>query len=239
MHKNLKLAAMVLGMLLSVFFTIDLFVFPLVQGKFSRKIIMPDLRDLDSAAAVKLLGENGITVGEVGSAYHEDVPFGYVISQMPFPGQIIKRQRRVRFTLSLGQELVMVPELKELSPSQASDTLQRLGLRLGKTRESYGERMTPGAIIASSPPAGSSMPKGGVVDITISQSSLTGKTYIPDFTDMSFQAAKHLRAKLHLRIREATTRKDPELLPGTVMEQSIKAGTRVDRGTHIDFVVSE
>jgi serine/threonine-protein kinase len=175
----------------------------------------------------------------VDSAFHEDVPAGYVISQLPFPGQVIKRQRRVRFTLSLGEELVTVPELKELSPSQASDTLQRLGLRLGKTLESYSARMTPGAIIASSPPAGSSMPKGGLVDITISQSSLTGKTYMPDFKDMSFQAAQTLLAKLHLRMGEATYRKHPELVPGTVMEQSHKAGTRVDRGTHIDFVVSE
>jgi serine/threonine-protein kinase len=239
LHSVLLIILITALFLLLVFFTTDLFIFPIFQGKFSRKVVMPDIRDLDSLTAVNFLSQEGLSLGPISHAYHESVPEGHIIYQIPFPGHVIKKKRRVRFTLSLGEELIVVPDLMELSPSQASDTLQALGLHLGATREVYGERKTPGTIIKSDPPAGSSIPRGGTVDITITQSGLTGKTYVPDFVKVSLEKAKKKLKKYSLKLGQVSYRKAPDLLPGTVLEQSIRPGSSVNRGTYIDFVASE
>ena len=230
------------ALLLALFIAVgDLFVIPLAQGKFSEKVLMPEIRDLDSASARALLKQTGLEVSEVKFAYHESVPFSHVIHQQPAPGTRLKPNRRVKFTLSLGEELIIIPDLKELSPSQASDTLQKLGLRLGEIREIYvgNERTTPGTIISSNPPLGGSLPRGGMVSITISQSSLMGRTFVPDLVHVSLEQARKMLAKQHLKLRQVTAARDPEMLPGTVLKQSVEAGAEVDQGIFIDVVVSE
>lgn len=217
----------------------DLFVIPFIQGKFAAKAVMPDLRDQDSASAAGLLASAGLTVGEVQRVFHESVPSGRVIKQQPLPGVRLKPSRRVKFTLSLGEEMVVLPNLRSLSPTQAGDTLQKLGLRLGEIKEVYGGEQSPGTITSSNPPSGGSVARGGTVSITISQNSLTGRTFVPDFVRLSLEQAKKALAKYHLRLRQVSGERDPEMLPGTVLRQSVEAGSEVDRGTFIDFTVSE
>jgi serine/threonine-protein kinase len=225
-------------LVLGVFAT-DLFILPFFQGKFYGKVAMPDLRGLDSATALQKLAGAGLAMSGVDHVYSATESRGRVLQQNPFPGQELKRQRRVHLTLSLGQELITVPVLRELSPSQASDTLQRLGLRLGETREVFGAFLTPGTIISSTPRAGKKAPRNSAVDIAISQTSVTGQTYVPDFQNVSFDQAKALLVKYALKLRQVIPKREPDLVPGTVVDQSIKAGSRVDRETLIDFTVSE
>jgi eukaryotic-like serine/threonine-protein kinase len=225
--------------LIVALFIADLFVLPFVQGKFSPKVKMPDLRQLDSSSAAAVLGKNGFTLGETARAYNDSVPFGRVICQVPAAGEEVKKKRRVRFTLSLGREMVAMPNLRDLSPSEASDTLQRIGLHLGETREIQSDRLTPGAIISTSPAPGKRVPRGSVVNITISQNNQMGQTYVPDFQNVALEQAKTMLLKSSLRLRQISTRTMPDMLPRTILEQSLKAGSRVDRETFIDFVVSE
>jgi len=220
-------------------FAADLLIIPFLEGKFFNKIAIPELRDLDSAAACSQLTGKGLAVGDIHRGFSMSARSGAVMYQTPFAGQIVKKGRRVSFVLSAGQEMATVPNLRELSPSQASDTLQRLGLRLGETKEVYSQRWTPGSIIHSNPAAGDSVPRGSVVDITISQNSITGKTYVPDFVNLSLEQTREMARKYELALRRTSYRTESELVPGTVLEQSIKAGSKVDKGTFIDLVVSQ
>ena len=200
---------------------------------------MPDLRGIDSASALKVLSDARLEVSGVDHQFSAVEPRSYVVIQTPAPGEEVKHRRRVHLTLSLGQELIRIPDLRELSPSQAGDTLQRLGLRLGDTHEVFGAGMTPGTIIGTTPRAGKKAPRGSMVDITISQNSMTGQTYVPDFQNMSLESARRLLAKYSLRLRQVFPKGTPDLVPGTVLSQSVKAGSRVDKETFIDLTVSE
>lgn len=217
----------------------DLFVLPFIQGKLSPKVQMPSIVGLDSAAAAALLLKEGFKTGEIERANNDSVAAGRVVRQVPLPGEEVKKKRHIRYTLSLGREMVTVPDLTELSPAQAGDTLQRLGLRLGEVNEEYRGDRTPGAIIASRPGAGRRVPRGGTIHLTISQNRLTGETYIPDFLNLSLDEARQNIVKAGLRLRQVDVRRAPEVLPRTVLEQSIKAGTRVEKETFIDLVVAE
>jgi len=230
--------------LISVFcvlliFAGDLFVLPFIQGKFTARVPMPSIVGLDSTAAVQLLISSGFKVGEVERMNNDSVKVGRVICQTPLPGEEVKKKRHIRFVLSLGHEMVRVPSLTDLSPSQAGDSLQRLGLRLGEISEVFQADLTPGAIIASSPSAGHRVPRGSMVNITISQNNLTGETYVPDFVNTSIDEARALLAKCGLRMQQLTSRKVANVLPRTILEQSVKAGTLVEKETFIDFVVAE
>jgi len=221
-------------------FVTDLFVLPAVQGRFHSRILMPDLRDKDSVSALTTLRNAGLKVGEIRHAFHESVPKGCIILQQPESESRLKRNRSVRLTISLGEERVWVPDLRTLSPTQAMDTLQKLGLHLGEIRKDYSrDDATPGTIIASQPPMGGAIKKGGTVHLTIAQSSLTGTTRIPDFARLPLDKARKLLEQAGLILRQVTEEKDADWLPGTVLRQSVEAGSEVDRGTFIDFVVAE
>jgi eukaryotic-like serine/threonine-protein kinase len=225
--------------LILLLFIADLFAFPFLQGKLSPKVLMPDLRSKDSLSAVHLLGEAGFKIGQISHVHNDSIPLGRIVYQLPLAGEEVKKKRHVCFTLSLGREMVMVPNLLELSPSEASDTLQRLGLHLGETKEVVNDRMTPGAIIATVPSSGKRISRGSQVHITISQNSLQGQTYVPDCQNIALEKAKAVLNKASLRLRQVTSQPSPDMLPNTVLSQSIKAGTRVDKGTFIDFIVSD
>ncbi len=203
-------------LLLAALFTADLFVFPFMQGKFSVKVPMPDLRLMDSLSAVKAISKAGLKLGEITRQLNDSVPKGRVVSQIPLPGEEVKEKRRIQIILSLGREMVVVPDLKTLSPSEASDTLQRLGLHLGETREINDDRLTPGSIISTSPVAGRKLLKGGVVNIIISQNNMMNETYVPDCQNVSLEQAKAMLGKAFLRLRQVSYKRTPDVLPRTV-----------------------
>lgn len=224
---------------LTFLFIADLFVFPFLQGKFRLRTHMPDLIRMDSLSAAQTLAKSGFRLSEITRANNDSIPAGRVVSQVPAPGREVKKTRHVRLLFSLGREMITVPNLTDLSPSQAGDTLQRLGLRLGEISEVYSTAMTPGAIMGSTPRAGHRLARGGTVNISISQNNLSGETYVPDLQNTSLDNARETLSRASLRIRQVSTRAAPEILPRTVLEQSLKAGTRVEKETFIDLVVSE
>jgi serine/threonine-protein kinase len=221
------------------FLIIDLLVLPYMQGKFDRTVVVPSLIGKDSSSVVALITEAGLRIGTIDYVYHDKLKKGLVTAQYPFPDYAIKLTRSVGLTLSKGKEYKTVPMLLGLAPLDAADTLQRMGLRLGEVSESFNPGDDQGTIIATSPGFGAVLERGSVVNVTIASSTVGNVGYVPAIVNQTVEEAKRLLQLAGLRVGTIVIKRDDEMLPGTVLQQKIQAGTLVSRGSAIDIAVSE
>jgi len=111
--------------------------------------------------AKKALEERGLKVVE-SSEYSDDIPQGDVISQDPEDGTLFKGDT-VTLTVSLGPELVTVPNVVAYGVDDATATLQDAGFVVDV--ENSSGYIGLGYVFSMDPEAGIKLPKGSTVTI--------------------------------------------------------------------------
>ncbi|MBL8028481.1 MAG: PASTA domain-containing protein [Fibrobacteres bacterium] len=239
MRKFLLLSGYTVLFCAILFLIVDLIVLPYKQGKFSKTVVMPELVGVDSAAAVSLVSSAGLQIGTIEYQYHDKFPKGHVSVQYPFAGHDIKLIRSVTLTLSQGKEYKDVPLLLGLTPLEAADTLQKLGLRLGDVTESYNPGDDQGIILSTNPHSGQRLARGSVVNVTISSNAVGNMAYVPSVINLTIEEGRRLFLLAGLHAGTVTPVADADMLPGTIMSQKIQPGAFIARGSSVDLTVSE
>jgi serine/threonine-protein kinase len=130
---------------------------------------------------------------------------------------------------------VKVPSLKGQSYADASATLKKLDL-VPVEQDVTSSTISPGAVIGSTPAAGSSVPPKS--DVTVTVSSGPSSLSVPSVTGLTVDAATAQLKQLGLKVG-TTTPEDSATVPvGVVVETSPAAGTSVNSGTSIDIKTS-
>ncbi len=151
-------------------------------------------------------------------------------------------------TMNAG--MVSVPMLKGYTLTQARAMLKQLGLKM----EVVAQRHHPnpaGTILAHSPPAGSSTPRGTVVQVSISLGPLqtnlvpapqptpsVDKVKVPKLTYMNILKAKRKIRAAGLKVGRIVYDYDEDVSPNWILRQSPPQGRRVPRGTKVNLVVN-
>ena len=199
---------------------------------------VPDLRDLTEAQAVKLIEELGLTVGDITEEYSRGDDEGLVISQSPRAGSEREKGTAVNLVISLGTEPIEVPDFVDLSLSEATDLIGRLGLELGVVAEEYSETTPEGFVISQSVRVGSRVEQGERVDLVVSLGVESDTVTVPDFIGLYFWEAFELIHTANLGLGWFEEEYDEGVEEGYVISQSLRAGDVVDPGTVIDLVIS-
>ncbi len=119
----------------------------------------------------RLLAEGAkLTVEVVGSVPDPVVKAGEVARQLPLAGARVSPGTRVQLTLSRGL-LSTLPPLVGLPVEQALARLGQLGLRAGHVRHRAEPGVADGVVLASEPPAGSSLGPGAAVDLVVARAA--------------------------------------------------------------------
>ena len=132
-------------------------------------------------------------------------------------------------------ETVQVPRVVGQSVTEAENTLNAAGLRLG-TETAEASDKPEGTILSQDPTAGESLEKGQGVDVVVSGGP--GQTVVPNVVGMTSpeNAAKQLELS-KLKLGNVQTR-DSDQPQGYVLSQSPDQGKNVDVGTSVDITVS-
>jgi serine/threonine-protein kinase len=165
------------------------------------------------------------------------VAAGQVISQTPDAGTTVKEQRVVTIYVSKGGEDLTMPNLKGLSRLSAEDKLKKMGLTIGSVYEKVSDQEV-WTVLDQEPASGKKIQKGQTVDLTISKGKQIKLVNVPDFTGGTLDAAKDRLKQLKLSLGSVTREKSRQA-SGTILHQTPSAGTEVDEGTTIDFVLAE
>jgi eukaryotic-like serine/threonine-protein kinase len=134
-------------------------------------IIVPDYRGL-YFTEVQVNPENfNYQFKVIDSIFDTEKPRGSILSQDPFPGAKVKKNRMVYLTItSMVPEKTMMPELRDLTLRQAQSMLESAGLKLGKLsyitsfdEDAVQNQLFKGRIIK----AGTELDKGSVINLTV------------------------------------------------------------------------
>lgn len=124
-----------------------------------RPRIVPNLLGESESQAEAKLSSMGLGA-KVIQRYSNSVPSGEVIATEPGSGGSVPKGTVITLVVSLGPQMVTVPNLNGDSVGQAARALSRVGLVAGSV---YGP--AGGTVFATIPGAGQSVPVGDVVDL--------------------------------------------------------------------------
>jgi beta-lactam-binding protein with PASTA domain len=134
-------------------------------------IIVPDFRGLYFTDVRSASDNINYQFNVIDSIFDPDKPRGSILSQDPFPGAKVKKNRMVYLTVtSMVPEKTAMPELRDLTLRQAQSMLESAGLKIGRLSyiKSFDEdavqnQFYKGRMIK----AGTELDKGSVINLTV------------------------------------------------------------------------
>jgi serine/threonine-protein kinase len=198
------------------------------DGDSATQVPIPDVAGMTQSEALDALDQFGL-IGSVEGEVNPDVELDLVIRTSPEEGTQVERGSTVTVFVSVGEDQLMVPEVRGLSVVEAEAVLADAGLVVGDTIIYVdGEIQIPsGYVIGTDPGKGMAVEEGAEITLRVS----TGKVMLQDLTGRSQeQAVEYLEANgLFADIEEVQS---ASAVPGTVVGQNPGAGP-VDFGAGV------
>ena len=130
-------------------------------------VVVPDLSNYSGEAADQLLRQ--VSLQPVRrEAHNAEIAIGLVIGQDVPAGSLLPPGSPVTYTVSLGPQLIELPNVTRIPGVIARDRLTAQGLRV-EVREEPSREVDAGFVISQSPNAGLSVPMGSTVTIVVSR----------------------------------------------------------------------
>ena len=135
---------------------------------------VPNLLNYTQEAALQEISNTGgfFEQGNVTSEYSSTVEEGHVISQNPIAGKKAERGTKIDLIISKGEEpkaTVEVPDLHNMTPTEAQAELAKLGLKGENGDSVYDSKVEAGKVASQTPAAGLSAKEGDVVTYHLSK----------------------------------------------------------------------
>jgi serine/threonine-protein kinase len=200
---------------------------------------LPDVVELTVPEATKLLENLGFSAQVTDSVFDANLSKGAVVEQIPYPFTRVKKNRRVYLTVCMGKKPILMPNLFYKSPREAEEILKSYGLILRAKYYEYNDLAVDGVVIGQSYPQGQEIKRGTEINLTISLGPYPVEKTIPELVGNSLAAAKKQLRSLGIAKINIEYEEKENMLPETVIKQSIKSGTKITEEMEISIVVSK
>lgn len=162
---------------------------------------------------------------------------GLVISQGTKAGERVKKNTQIAIVISSGKKAaeVTVPDVTGKDEATAQKELEKVKLVV-ESATAYNDSVEEGKVISTSPAAGTTAKEGDKVTMTVSLGA--EKATVPDLTGMSQSDANAALSSAGLGTGTVDSDYSSNYAAGTVISQGTDAGSKVAKGTTINFVVS-
>jgi serine/threonine-protein kinase len=194
----------------------------------------------------RTLEDAGLILGRQGFSYIEerelsDVTEGLVIRTEPAADELVPQEQLITVVVSGGPDQVSIPSTVINDPVDVARSLlesAEYGLVVTVVEE-VDDAIPVGTVIRTNPPPNTLVARGSAVELVVS--SGPGQVRVPPLVGLSEGQARNLLSEAGLGVGGPTYK---ELAPGdsrdgTVLEQSVRQGTEVDKGTSISIVVGQ
>ena len=188
--------------------------------------------------AIKELDSEGFKGVVFDTVYTSKVDPLTIIDQYPLSGQKVKRGRTIRLKIARQEKMILVPALVGKSRRSAEISLQQLGLQIDTVYQEFNPDYPKGTVAWQFPKQGDQIKKGLGLQITVSQGLPPDFFQVPQLFGLSMKKANSELVKARLNVGKISYQQNEDLVPYTVLDQSIAPGTVLDRYTEIDLIVS-
>jgi serine/threonine-protein kinase len=199
---------------------------------------VPSLANLTSQQAIDAIRAANLTPREDAPRYSDVYSTGLVLDQFPLAGTTVTQTTVVTYAVSLGPDLIDVPNVQRVRAANAQTTLTNLGFQVQVQEEA--STLSEG-FVTRQDPVDVKLAKGETVTIWV---SIGDKVTMPDVTGKTEDEARRLIASAGLTFSFADVQGCDKLGnlcgqygPGQVVSSIPRGGERVARGTAVTIGV--
>ena len=207
------------------------------SGEQTATVPMPDVKGKMVEDARNTLTGLGIK-SEVKYEESDSIDAGVVISANVAVGEDIPVGSTVTLTASSGTAGVEVPGVTEISYEDAENRLKASGFSVTRA-ETWSDTVKEGIVVEQMPEAGSRVPSGTNVTITVSKGPEDQKKRVPNLMGRSEMDGRVEIIEAGLEVGSVSYVFNTEYAEGLICYQSFSQGSYVDEGTQIDLKVSK
>ena len=202
-------------------------------GSSSGTLSVPSVLGQQAQQATSTLTADGFTVKQV-QQNQPGITAGQVFRQTPQPGTSAPRGSTVTIYVEQGGQIT-VPDVRNLSSSDASAKLTQLGLAV-QVQNQPSDSVPADTVINQSPAPGTKAPSGSTVTLTVSTG--TGTVPVPDVTGLSESQAISELQQAGLKVGAVRNQPSDSVQQGNVVSTDPAANTPVPRGTAVTIFLS-
>lgn len=123
---------------------------------------------------------------------------GIVLRQIPGGGEQRRHGSTIRLIFSVGAQKHTMPDLIDMSLIKAQQTLEEIGVKVGKVERKYNNGYRIGAVIAQDPRPGEKVGEGAEVNLVVNE----GTKQLPDLIGKQLNEAERVLRSMGLRVGE-------------------------------------
>ena len=187
--------------------------------------------------AALIVEEGDFKIIEMGEDFSEFAK-GKIYTQLPKPGNIIKRGRVLKVWTSKGEDKITLPDFSRYTLDEARAEAERLGFTI-KNISFTNKINTPfHQIISTTPQKGSLVHKNQEVSLLVNIKTTGEMVRVPDLIGMDLGSVERILKSQKLLLGNISYIENYELQGGVVVDMSLDSGTNVPVGTVVDVTIN-
>ncbi len=205
------------------------------------EIRVPSLTHTDLQKATQILNERSLEWTIKDTIFRRDIPSRFIMDQYPEAGQMVKENRKIQLTINLPPAKMEMPDLIAITERQATIALDRLGLFLVETLADSSDQYEKTVVIDQSVAAGLPVAPGDSIVLTVSLGKRNLKKIMPDLLNKGLDEATRILELNGFSLGEVQTTQNSDLLPKTVVHQSVTSGREFprERVIRVDLMITD
>ncbi|MBI3924075.1 MAG: PASTA domain-containing protein [Armatimonadetes bacterium] len=206
--------------------------------KIPEEVEVPVLTGSEVRRAYDNLEQLGLKLQVHESRHSKDVPREVILSQSPAPGRKVRKNRAILVVVSLGPELIEVPDLGGKTLREARIVLSNNRLRVGNVSFKEPMQGKPEQVINQRPAAGEMVRKGEAVNLQIQKGGGAALIDVPNWQGVHVDQVQEVVGQSDLHLGSVNWVFSEFVPKGEVVGQVPSGGGKVSPRTPVDFEVS-
>src|ERR1700731_862534 len=208
----------------------------LVISSGPQMVTVPNVEGLTQDAATTAITAAKLTGGTVTQQTSNTVATGKVITEAPPSGNSVAQGSRVNLVISLGPQMVTVPNVEGLTQDAATTAITAAKLTMGAVTRQSSNMVTTGNVISQDPASANSVAQGSPVNLVIS--SGPQMVTVPNVEGLAQAAATTAITAVKLTGGTVTQQTSNTVAIGKVISQDPASGSSVAQGSPVNLVIS-
>lgn len=202
------------------------------------QVTVPDILGMTVEEATETLNKKGLGLSIAERAYSDKYEKGEIMEQKTAANKKVDKNTEIQVVVSNGEEIltVAVPDVSGQSESAAQKTLEDANLVVD-SESKYDDHIEAGKVISTDPAAGMEVEEGTHVKMYVSMG--VEKVEVPQITGITSEEAQAALAAVGLIGGSVTEEYSEEYDAGYVISQGKSAGSKLEKGSAVDYVVSK
>ena len=186
---------------------------------------LPNVVGMSYPEAARTLRAAGFKMQKADVAHTQEYPPNQVFEMYPKAYSRVKKGRIVQLTVTAEERMVTVPDLIGKSLRSSEIEVARVGLNIDTIMTTYSDEFASETVTWQSIKGGNFLRRGLGLSLMVSKGTAPPTFYVPSVINMGFQAGRRELLDAGLDIGRVQYIYAPNLLPNTIIDQSIPGGT--------------